>query len=91
MMIRAATDQDLLPMERLAEERRQHYQRYQLQLWRPATDGSTHHLQYLRQLIGSASHLVLVAEDDGALQGFLVAALVVSPPVYDPGGVDVRH
>lgn len=87
MVVREATGQDVPAMERLAHERRQRYEQYQPRFWHSAPNAARHHQTYLEDLMKSPRHFLLVAEHGGEVEGFLVAALVASPPVYDPGGL----
>ncbi len=53
---------------------------------RPHPDARTRHEPFLASLVKDEEHIALVHETDGAVDGFVIAALVRAPPVYDPGG-----
>jgi GNAT superfamily N-acetyltransferase len=84
--VREATPDDLEPILRLARTRRRLYALYHPQLWRPAADAEETHRRLLGRAIADAEVIVLVAVDDGRVRGFVLARLVQSAAVYDPGG-----
>jgi GNAT superfamily N-acetyltransferase len=55
--------------------------------WKRASSSAARTVWFYRSLLLLARRtLVLVAEDEGDMLGFLIARPTRSPPVYDPGG-----
>ena len=86
MLIRRAEEMDILSMARLAEEFREKLEVWQPVFWRRAAGSGELSESYFRYLMQSEDNLALVNEDYAGVDGFLIATLVDSPPVYDPGG-----
>jgi GNAT superfamily N-acetyltransferase len=42
---------------------------------------------YFVDLVRSPQHIALVLAEQGRIDGFVIAAIVPAPPVYDPGGL----
>ncbi|HZF96193.1 MAG TPA: hypothetical protein VEZ20_15125 [Allosphingosinicella sp.] len=86
-LIRPARIDDVRAMTTLIEQRREQYERVQPVFWkRAARSASTTRWFYTSLLILARHKLVLVADRDGGLLGFLIARRVRTPPVYSPGG-----
>jgi hypothetical protein len=85
--IRAAAQADAAAMTGMAASRREQYARYQPVFWRPAADALDKQYAYLVGLIADSQVITLVSEEDSQVTGFLIAALLPAPPVYDPGGL----
>jgi GNAT superfamily N-acetyltransferase len=71
----------------LSEQKRLQYQSYQPTFWRKAADSREKQLPHLERQLSSDRAIALVHEQDGAIDGFLIATLIEAPPVYDPGGL----
>ncbi|WIG59634.1 MAG: hypothetical protein OJF49_002381 [Ktedonobacterales bacterium] len=84
--IRPAVKDDVPAIAALADARRQQYQRYQPRFWRPAADARERHEPFLEQLVTGDRAIVLVHERDHTVDGFVIAQIVPTPPVYDAGG-----
>jgi GNAT superfamily N-acetyltransferase len=84
--IRAASIDDLEGMLLMADVRRRRYAAYQPVFWRPAAGALELQRPYLAELLADERVIALVAVEADALQGFVLAQLVGSPAVYDPGG-----
>jgi hypothetical protein len=84
--IRQAQPFDILRIVELIEQRRVQYQEYQPKFWRKAKDSSDAERAYLESIIDSPPAIVLVHEQDGAIDGVIIGMLEHLPPVYDPGG-----
>ena len=54
--------------------------------WRKAPDASPKQEQYLQTLLMDPNVIVLVAQGQEHLRGFIFGALTTAPPVYNPGG-----
>jgi GNAT superfamily N-acetyltransferase len=85
--IRVARPADLPRMVVLSEQKRRQYQSYQPIFWRKAADSREKQLPHFERQLSSDRVFALVHEQDGAIDGFLIATLVEAPPVYDPGGL----
>lgn len=87
MSVRQASKNDLDFIVALADDKRREYEQYAPVFHRPAHDARNVHRPWLADLIESDRAAVLVSEgEDDACHGFVIATLVPSPPVYDPGG-----
>lgn len=77
-------------MTRLIERRRAEYEQVQPVFWKRAVGSAARTRWFYRSLLLLARRtLILVADENGHLLGFLVARPVRNPPVYDPGGPTV--
>jgi GNAT superfamily N-acetyltransferase len=85
-VIRPAERRDLDAIVEMAEARRVQYQEYQPVFWRKAEDSAEHAVQHLGEILGRDGVHVWVATHEGRPLGFLVAAEIRTPPVYEPGG-----
>jgi hypothetical protein len=86
--VRPAEDQDLARVLGIAARRRADYANYQPRFWRPAEDAESRQRAYLVSLLSDPESVFLVGCDSaGAVAAFVIARLVPSPPVYDPGGL----
>lgn len=85
-MIRKASQSDIEVILDLAEARRRQYETYQPVFWRKAPDSREKQTPFLVQTLQRENIIALVHETAGQVDGFLLAALVPSPPVYNPGG-----
>lgn len=87
MSVRPACEDDLNAIVALADERRRQYAQHAPVFHRPAANAREVHRPWLAAMIANDGAAVLVSEDeDGACNGFVIATLAPSPPVYDPGG-----
>jgi hypothetical protein len=84
--IREANDGDLDAVLHLAGLRRRRYAAYQPRVWRPARDADAVQRQLLARAMGDPEGILLVAMHGSQVAGFVLARLVQSPAVYDPGG-----
>jgi GNAT superfamily N-acetyltransferase len=71
----------------LSEQKRAAYEAFQPVFWRKATESRAAQTPYFEELIRRDNILALVHETDGAIDAFVIAALVPAPSVYDPGGL----
>lgn len=86
-MVRIASEDDVARLIALAEAKRAQYEAYAPTFWRPAPDAAEKQTVYFRTLLNRANTLCLVHEESGAIDGFLIAAVVPAPLVYDPGSL----
>ncbi|MFZ5815196.1 MAG: N-acetyltransferase [Bacillota bacterium] len=89
-MIRPATSADLPAMVALSEAKRTEYERYQPVFWRKAPDSAAVQAPFFTALLQRPNVIALVHEERGVVDGFLIADLIPSPPVYAPGGLTCR-
>lgn len=87
MTIREAREDDVPQMVMLSAAKRTEYEAYQPLFWRKASDAEEQQKPFFRSLLTRENVIALVAERGDAVQGFIIATLVGSPPVYDPGGL----
>jgi hypothetical protein len=85
-IIRKALETDLDAIAALAEKKRIQYEGYQPVFHRRAPNALGDHTAFLRTLVTKDHTLLLVAEQDGRVVGFVFAAVVEAPRVYDPHG-----
>jgi ribosomal protein S18 acetylase RimI-like enzyme len=86
MNIRPATREDVPACVTMIEARRQIYETYEPRFWKKAANSPALTQGWFSHLFGDEKILSLVADDGTALAGFLIAANVPAPPVFDPGG-----
>ena len=84
--IRPATPADVDAMVALSERKRTEYAAYQPVFWRKAADSVAAQTPYFHHLLARDNILARVAEHAGTVVGFVIAAIVPTPEVYDPGG-----
>src|ERR1700676_5053020 len=84
--VRKASHDDVACMVELAAQKRTEYQSYQPVFWRRAADAKAKHKRFFEYLMGRDNVIMLVHDDGGTIDGFVIASLVPAPPVYDPGG-----
>jgi len=85
MSIRSATSDDLGAMLTLADQKHTEYAQYAPTFWRKAVDGSTKQRAFFLSVLTKPNVIALVNEDNGSINGFLIASIIDAPPVYDPG------
>lgn len=85
--VRNAQKSDVTAIVALSEEKRLTYQNYQPLFWKKAENSQEMQAPFLERQIEDERFISLVHEEDGIVNGFLIAAVVPSPPVYNPGGL----
>ena len=73
MSVRAATDGDLDGLGRLSSRRRERLENYEPTFWGTHEAVDQNHRQWLGFLLLDSNHEILVAEDAGAITGFVIA------------------
>ena len=86
-IIRKARLPDVPHMVGLSEQKRTQYEKYQPAFWRKAEDSREQQTPYFESLLEEEPVIALVHEQDGKIDGFIIATLVSAPSVYDPGGL----
>ena len=87
--VRKGGQSDVLAMADLLTRQRERYEKFAPMFWRLAEDHRGKTRQFLRWKILDPASVVLVCEANSSIEGFLIAAPVETPPVYDPGGPTV--
>lgn len=86
--IRFARAEDVPAMVDLSEQQRLIDEvRYQLRFYRKAADSRERQIPFFESQLTREHVIALVAENDGAITGFLIGMIIEAPPVYDPGGL----
>jgi L-amino acid N-acyltransferase YncA len=86
-VLRDATPEDVAAIAGMAADRRAAYEQAQPQFWRRAARAVEVHTPWLSRLVADPEVIALVAvDDDGTVVGYVMATIVATPPVYDPGG-----
>ena len=83
--IRQAQLADVPTIVELSEQKRREYQNYQPVFWHKAADSREKHLPWLEKLVQREDVITLIHQQEGAIDGFIIADFVPSPPVYDAG------
>jgi GNAT superfamily N-acetyltransferase len=89
MIVRRARRSDVAILAQLVEQVRASYEALEPRFWRRAGNAASRTRLYFSLLLLSPRAWILVAEEDGAIVGLLVARRVRAPRVYDPGGPTV--
>lgn len=87
LKIQPAQDVHVPAMVALSEQKRTEYAAYQPVFWRKAANSAAAQTPYFQRLLTQENVLALVALQGGAVAGFVIAALVPAPAVYNPGGL----
>jgi GNAT superfamily N-acetyltransferase len=88
--IREARAADVPAMVELAEQKRLELQNYQPVFWRKAANSRARHTPWIQRLVSREDVITLVHEEDGTIDGFIIADFVPAPPVYDVPGPTTR-
>ncbi len=83
--IRKALPADVAAMVNLSEQKRIQYSAYQPHFWSKAPDSWERQAAFLPHLLSRENVIAFVHETDSAVDGFVIASLVPSPPVYAGG------
>ena len=86
LSVRKGKQGDVVAMADLLTRQRERYEKFAPVVWRLTKDHRGKTRQFLRWKILDPRSVVLVCEKDSSIEGFLIAALVQTPPVYNPGG-----
>jgi GNAT superfamily N-acetyltransferase len=77
---------DLKQVLAIADRRRHQCATYQPQFWNPGPDAANKQRDFFTSRVDDPQKLFAVAVTD-LVQGFVIAAIGPTPPVYDPGGL----
>lgn len=87
-IIRHAVKTDIASMVALSEQKRADYAQHQPLFWRKASDSAVQQTPFFEHLPGQENTIMLVAENDEHIDGFIIARIAPAPPVYDIGGLN---
>ena len=87
MPVRPATDDDIPAMVTLIEAHRELLQQLQNQLGRKSAGSAEMTKAWFGFLLSDDMKHGFVHESAGEIDGFIIAALLKAPPVYDPDGL----
>ncbi len=87
MNIRPAAAEDIPRMVELSEGKRAEYAEYSPVFWRKAAGASENQALFFRAQLEREHNIILIAEEAGRVEGFIIASVISAPPVYDPGGL----
>lgn len=86
MNIRVGTVDDIGRMVQLSDMKRTRYAECSPVFWRKAQGASEKQTLFFKAQLEKENNIVLVCEESGRVEGFVIASLTTAPPVYDPGG-----
>ena len=86
MSIRMATVDDVSRMVELSDRKRTEYAQYSPVFWRKAEGASEKQVPFFKAQVEKENNIVLVSEESGRIEGFVIATVHSAPPVYDQGG-----
>ncbi|HQS84700.1 MAG: hypothetical protein B7Y25_07225 [Alphaproteobacteria bacterium 16-39-46] len=87
ILIREPTQKDINEMVALSYQKRQNYERVQPQFWRVSERAEEAQTKWFKDLLSQENTLMLIAESEDKLRGFVIGFLIKAPQVYDPGGL----
>ena len=87
MVIRVATVDDVNRMVELSDIKRTQYAEYSPVFWCKAEGASEKQAVFFKTQLDKENNIVLVCEETGRVDGFVIASLIIAPTVYDPGGL----
>jgi hypothetical protein len=83
--VRLAQSEDITSMVNLSYGKRRAYEKVQPQFWRYKKGAESSQATWFHQLLNRKDHILLVAESEGKIAGFVIGQLITAPEVYDPG------
>lgn len=84
--IRPAKAEDVRRMVELSDMKRTEYAQYSPIFWHKAAGAAEKQLPFFQAQLEREQNIVLVAEEKGQIEGFVIASVVDAPPVYNPSG-----
>ena len=87
VFVRTAKHSDVGDLVRISSKFRAELAEFQPQFWRVAEGADEKQKGFFEFVVTQEKMVVLVAERAKCVCGFLMAAFVPAPPVYDPGGL----
>ena len=88
--IRPAITKDIDTMVALSRQKRLDYEKAQPQFWRHAPNAETEQSNWFHALLNNKDYILLVAESEKRMIGFVIGRLRHAPEVYQPGGLTLE-
>lgn len=88
-IIRKANVSDVPAMVALSYEKRKGYEKAQPQFWRHAEGAEETQAKWFNELLPQEDYILLVAESESKIAGFIIGRIANAPEVYDPGGLSL--
>ncbi len=86
-VIRKAYASDIPAMVALSREKRRNYEKVQPLFWRHAAGAEEAQAKWFNKLMAHEDHILLIAESEAGIDGFVIGKIIKAPEVYDPGGL----
>lgn len=88
VLIRPSTHADIPSMVILSNQKRRQYENAHPQFWRYAGEqAEISQAKWFGELLSDEDHIMLIAQNNNAVVGFIIGQIIDSPAVYDPGGL----
>lgn len=71
----------------LSDTKRQSYEKAHPQFWKRADNANKNQTKWFHTLLNQSDHILLVAEINSQIKGFVIGRLIPAPEVYNPGGL----
>ncbi|MDP1725119.1 MAG: GNAT family N-acetyltransferase [Alphaproteobacteria bacterium] len=71
----------------LSDAKRESYEKVQPQFWKRADNAHEKQTEWFHALLNQPDHILLVAEINNKIKGFIIGRLIPAPEVYNPGGL----
>lgn len=88
--IREAYATDINVMVNLSKQKRLNYEKAQPKFWKYAPDAEQQQNKWFHSLLNEKNHLLLIAEVNKHITGFIIGRLKEAPEVYRPGGLTLE-
>ncbi|HJD55364.1 MAG TPA: hypothetical protein LFW21_01680 [Rickettsia endosymbiont of Pyrocoelia pectoralis] len=87
ILIRDASSIDIHAMVTLSYAKRRGYEKAHPQFWRYNDGAEELQSKWFKELLLQDDYIILVAEDENKMLGFIIGRLIKAPEVYDPKGL----
>lgn len=87
LKIRLATIDDVSAMVALSYQKRREYEKAQPRFWKYAQGAEEAQSEWFKELLERDNYILLVAEANHEIAGFVIGHIMQAPKVYDPGGL----
>lgn len=87
ILIRDANNNDISAMVSLSYAKRRSYEKAQPQFWGYKEGAEESQSKWFKELLLQDDYIILVAEDENKMLGFIIGRLIEAPEVYDPKGL----
>ena len=84
--ISKAQESDITKMVELSDQKRREYEKAQPQFWRRHEQANENQAAWFKEILKRDDHILLIAEEDHHVMGFIIGSIIAAPSVYDPGG-----